>query len=51
MLEISLTLPAVLLANVVSEMVIVTGPELVPWAFIAPPCKLDVPPPDIQEMS
>ena len=44
-------LPAVLLSNAVSEMVIVTEPEPLLWAEMAPPYKVDVPPPDIQEMS
>ena len=39
-----------LLLNAVSEMVIVIVPEGAS-AKIAPPYKVDVPPPDIQEMS
>ena len=36
-----------MLSNVVSEMVIVTAP-LEPSAEMAPPYKVDVPPPDMQ---
>ena len=39
-----------LLSNLVSEMVIVTAPPL-PLAKMAPPYKVDVPPPDMQEVS
>ena len=49
-LKISLTEPkpvTVLLSNLVSEMVIVTVPPLPP-AAMAPPYKVDVPPPDMQ---
>ena len=46
-LESSLTLPAELLSNLVSEMVIVTVPPSPP-AVMAPPYKVDVPPPDVE---